>query len=332
MTTYRGSDGQSYSLGKRFGGGGEGEVFEVTGRPEALAKLWFKPDNEREQKLYVERQQKLYVLMRHKPEVTPKFRQTLGLAWPSVALSNDDGVTVGFLMPLAPPDTYRKVYHYFVPAARQELEKSLGSPFSRKQLVKMARNFSLLVLHMHHHRYIIGDINGRNVLASADGRVFLIDIDSVQFTDPETGRIYPCSVHVPEFTPPRLLQGRNASTERVVEDDLFGLAIILFQLLMGGLHPYDLIERTGNGLDARVENIKANRSPFVRLDLNQARTWVNLLKMPDEKLRDRAKRNFLAGIKGKATADFESLILPRVQRWLDLEPEFRDLFALAFAE
>ena len=325
MPTYRGSDGQSYSLvGERFDGGGEGDVFEVTGRPEALAKIWYKPDPERAQKLYA--------LMRHKPEVTPKFRQVLGLAWPYVALSNDEGVTVGFLMPKAPPDRYRALYHYFVPAARKELEKSLGSPLSRNQLMKMARNVSLLFIHMHHHGFVIGDVNHNNVLAAADGRVFLIDIDSVQFADPATGRIYRCSVHVPEFSPPRLLKGKHAGTERVVEDDLFGLAILVFQLVMGGLHPYDNIEKTAVGRDARVANIKANNSPFVRLDLDQARAWVNLVQIPDEALRVREQRKFLDSIHGKATADFKSLILPRVRLWLDLEPEFWDQFALAFAE
>lgn len=324
MSTYRGSDGQSYSLGKWVGGGGEGEVFEVTGHPEAVAKIWFKPDNEREQKLYV--------LMRHKPEVTPKFRQALGLAWPYVALSNDEGVTVGFLMPMVPPDTYRELYHYVLPEARQELEKSLGSPLRRKQLVKIARNVSLLFLHMHWHGCVIGDVNYRNILATANGKVFLIDIDSIQIPDPETGRLLPCPTHTAEFTPPRLLQGRHASTERVVEDDLFGLAVIIFALLMRGLHPYDAVEKTGGGQDARVENIKANRSPFVRLDLNQARTWVKLVKIEDEALRVREQRKFLDSIQGKATADFASLFLPRVQLWLELEPEFRDQFSLAFAE
>ena len=46
-----------------------------------------------------------------------------------------------------------------------------------------------------------------------------------------------------------------------MEDDLFGLAVIIFQLLMGGLHPYDLIERTGNGLDARVETLRPTVRP-----------------------------------------------------------------------
>lgn len=324
MSTYRGSDGQFYSLAKRVGWGGEAEVFEVTGRPEALAKIWSKPDPERALKLYA--------LMRRKPEVTPKFRQSLGLAWPYVALSNDEGITVGFLMPKAPTDTYRELYHYFVPAARKELEKSLGAPISRKQLVKMARNVSLLFLHMHRHGYVIGDVNHRNILAAADGKVFLIDIDSVQFTDPATGRIFPCLVQVAEFTPPRLFKGRPATAERVVEDDLFGLAILIFFLLMHGLHPYDNIAMTENGQDSRVENIKANQSPFVRLDLDQARTWVNLVKISDEATRSREQRRFLERIHGRATADFKSLILPRVELWLALEPEFRDQFVLAFAE
>ena len=52
------------------------------------------------------------------------------------------------------------------------------------------------------------------------------------------GSYYRCPVGKPEFTPPEL-QGRLfAHLDRAPEHDLFGLAVLIFQLLMEGTHPF----------------------------------------------------------------------------------------------
>jgi len=65
-----------------------------------------------------------------------------------------------------------------------------------------------------------------------------VDTDSFQVWDAAHGRLFRCRVGRPEFTPPEL-QGKSfAQTNREPGQDRFGLAIVSFQLLMEGTHPF----------------------------------------------------------------------------------------------
>jgi formylglycine-generating enzyme required for sulfatase activity len=91
---------------------------------------------------------------------------------------------------------------------------------------------------LHTRDYVIGDVNESNVLVADDALVTLVDTDSFQVRALHNGLVYRCPVGKPEFTPPEL-QGRNfASIDRTSEHDWFGLAVLIFQLLMEGTHPF----------------------------------------------------------------------------------------------
>ena len=73
-------------------------------------------------------------------------------------------------------------------------------------------------------------------MVSDKGIVAFVDCDSFQVA--EGSRIFRCGVGVPEYTPPEL-HGKNFSTlDRAANHDLFGLAVLVFHLLMMGRHPF----------------------------------------------------------------------------------------------
>ena len=325
MQVYTGRHGRSYTLVERIkkGKGGEGKIFEVSGQPNVLAKIWHEAGGQRARKLDE--------LLKSKPAIHTELQSTLHLAWPSEVLSDSRGTTAGFLMPKAPENRYYQLVHYCNPMRRHELEKSLGSTFSRSDLLTIARNIALLLKHLHLAGYVVGDVNQTNLLAAPDGSIFLIDVDSIQVGDPQTSGVFRCLVGMEEFTPPRLIGKHLPDVDRAAEDDLFGLAVLTFQLLMNGVHPYDAIDESGPPGNTRVENLRRSRSPFARLNIEQARTYLALEKIMNQYERNQRKAEFLASIRKRATADFATLNLPRVSLWLDLEPEFRDLFSRTFS-
>lgn len=84
---------------------------------------------------------------------------------------------------------------------------------------------------------MVGDVNQKNVMVSARATVQFVDCDSFQVRSP-SGKIYRCGVGVPEYTPPEL-QGRSFKDfDRHPHHDLFGLAVLVFHLLMMGRHPF----------------------------------------------------------------------------------------------
>ena len=68
----------------------------------------------------------------------------------------------------------------------------------------------------------------------------------------------------------------------------------------------------------------------MNLDLIQARALLDLQNIPDQAIREQQRRNILALIGLGATADFDTVLGPRMSSWLELEPAFRDMFSRTF--
>jgi Tol biopolymer transport system component len=110
--------------------------------------------------------------------------------------------------------------------------------FNWYYLHQTARNLAAAFAAVHRRDSLVADVNGRNILVSQRALVTLVDTDSFQVRDPESGHTFRCPVGTAEYTPPEL-QGRELSEiDRNLQHDCFGLAVILFQLLMEGTHPF----------------------------------------------------------------------------------------------
>src|SRR5262249_8573270 len=83
---------------------------------------------------------------------------------------------------------------------------------------------------------VIGDVNESGFLISSKATSVLIDSDSFQVTSAQ--RRFLCQVGKPEYTPPELCGARLDQLTRAPNHDNFGLAVLVFQLLFMGRHPF----------------------------------------------------------------------------------------------
>ena len=68
----------------------------------------------------------------------------------------------------------------------------------------------------------------------------ILDVDSFDITDPDTGERFECTVGISEFLAPEL-QGRDLRKAKFTKHtDEFALAVHIFQLLMGNAHPFNV--------------------------------------------------------------------------------------------
>jgi DNA-binding helix-hairpin-helix protein with protein kinase domain len=116
------------------------------------------------------------------------------------------------------------------------LRQSPGCETDYRFLTRAALNTAKCIAAVHAAGCVIGDINHSGILISKNATAALIDADSFQVID--GSKRYLCRVGVPEYTPPEL-QGKSLSAVvRTMNHDAFGLAIVIFQLLAMGRHPF----------------------------------------------------------------------------------------------
>ncbi|OWK36107.1 hypothetical protein [Fimbriiglobus ruber] len=102
--------------------------------------------------------------------------------------------------------------------------------------MRAARNLAAAFDAVHSAGCLIGDVQMRNAHVSPQAIVRLVDCDSFQVR--AGGKQYLCEVGLPHYIPPEL-QGRPLrGLVRAENHDRFGLAVLIFQLLFVGRHPY----------------------------------------------------------------------------------------------
>jgi DNA-binding helix-hairpin-helix protein with protein kinase domain len=217
--TLHDQDGGTWQLDQQLAAGGEGVIYTLAGQAALLAKLYKEQPS---------------------PQTVEKLRWMVSAgsealrrvaAWPTAVLhEKPGGPVVGFLMPRLVG--YQPIHHLYIPAQRWKYFPRADWSF----LVRTAHNCAAAFEELHNAGCLMGDVNQSNIFVSEKALVGLIDCDSFQVS--AGGKTFLCEVGVEYYTPPEL-QGRSfRGLVRTANHDCFGLAVILFQLLFMGRHPY----------------------------------------------------------------------------------------------
>ncbi len=242
MRLVRQSDGSRILVNPQdtLGKGGEALVFPVQNTPSLCAKLYHDPTETQFRKLSV--------MLANPPEDPMAAQSHISIAWPHDILRFmfHGERFAGFLMPRA--EGMRPLFNVYNPVTRRK-ESPL---FSYRYLLRASRNMAASIHALHQRGYVVGDVNESNILVADTALVTLVDCDSFQVRDPARNTVYRCPVGKPEFTPPELQNRNFRMVDRRIEHDLFGLAVLIFHLLMEGTHPFSGVYR-GSGDPPPVE-------------------------------------------------------------------------------
>lgn len=212
-------DGVNVQLGKRIGRGGEGEVFALENDFDHVLKVYkcISDNQQREAKII--------------SIVNRKIAQQSNLvAFPLAIARSNDGRFAGFVMKRV--NGHKPLFELYSPGARKKHFPKADFRF----LIRTAANVSRAVASVHKTGCVIGDINHSGILISDEAKVALIDADSFQIID--GANKFLCRVGVPEYTPPELQGKKLSNVVRTANHDAFGLAVVIFQLLFMGRHPF----------------------------------------------------------------------------------------------
>ena len=228
-----------------LGAGGEARVFALPGDAERVVKLFRHPTPERARKIAR--------MIAAPPLLGPDPEGAVRLAWPQEGVVDEAGRPVGFLMPRAEGP---RVFEFYNPVTR----RTRAPLFHYGLLHRAGANLAAAFAALHERGYVVGDVNESNILVAPDGAVTLVDTDGFQVPDPATGAVYRSRVGRPEFTAPELQGVPFGAVDRTPEHDRFGLAVLLFLLLMEGTHPFAV--RTAGGAEPEPLEVRLRAGMF----------------------------------------------------------------------
>jgi DNA-binding helix-hairpin-helix protein with protein kinase domain len=224
-------DGQRITLGRRIGKGAEGEVYLLEGEDNLAIKIYTLATAEK----LLAREEKIRAMLAANLASTTKT-----IAFPRSAVSDRAGRFRGFVMSAV--RDHKPFHELYGPGSRKHAFPKADYKF----LVRVATNIARSVAAVHHAGCVIGDVNHSGILISEKATVTLIDADSFQFE--WNSKILRCEVGVPEYTPPEIQGKKFSEIVRSENHDCFGLAVVIFQLLLMGRHPFSGTPRRGDML------------------------------------------------------------------------------------
>lgn len=233
-----------------LGAGGEARIYAVLPGEQYVAKIYHRAEPGRAQKLRA--------MLTNPPDDPLALQGKLSIAWPLDLLHTADAQPrfAGYLMPRV--SGAQPLFHCYNPGARRDFYPA----FDYLALHRVARNLAAAVHALHGRGYVIGDVNESNILVSDSALITLVDTDSFQVVDSRSGVTFRCPVGKPEYTPPELQNLSFAATDRRPEHDRFGLAVLLFQLLMEGTHPFAGIYQGSDDPPPYEQRIRAGHYPY----------------------------------------------------------------------
>ncbi len=243
MERYTGKSSKVYYLEDTpLGRGGEGSVYAVRGEPDIVAKLYHKerlaPPNDRMELL-------AKIETMYSMNIKTEIDGILRVAWVKDILFDGKGLFVGFVMP-------RVLVPYKIFDVAREDRKTILPNYTWKYSLQYAYNLSWVVWYLHLNNIVIGDCNMNNIAIGKHGEVVLIDCDSFDIRDPDTGKHYPCTVGLDEMLAPELQTvGSLRNGNFTKESDDFSLAIHIFRLLMNNADPFGA-KVTGTNVDSKT--------------------------------------------------------------------------------
>ncbi len=246
---------------EEVGAGGEGTVYSVPGKRGYLAKI-YKGEILRDgakRKALEERIQDMCAIY-EKDKAAMKF-----CAWPVLPIYDGADASsrqfIGFVMRRCEGKSLRELFGGPVDVSRRY--PGMG----RSGLAAIAMDLVEKVKALADMGIYVNDFNPANFLLSQEKGQFavsFIDCDSYQVPSQKGGQPHIASTYYASHVAPELLKNKALlRSPREAHQVEFGTAILAYQILMCGLHPYDNRDMRARGECASPEeNLRRGRCPL----------------------------------------------------------------------
>jgi len=226
---------RSLVLGKLIKSGGAGSVYLLPGAPTQVAKLYH-PHLDR-----AANRRKLEAMLELSPELPDQVengKRYVQIAWPQAAVFDGQGGFAGFVMPLL--DMAQTAELEQIMQERQA--RAAGLPTGLGPKLTLAANLAAVIDALHQQQHYVVDLKPVNLRFYRDS-LYIAMLDCDGFSIQGHAERFPAEQFTADYLAPEFQRkGMPAGTE--MAQDRFALAVVIFQLLNFGIHPYS--GRPGN--------------------------------------------------------------------------------------
>ena len=157
-------------------------------------------------------------------------------SWPISIVQDSFGQAVGYVMPLIDQKESFTLDHYY----DKNLGKKLNSldEVALSYKIEIAANLSKLIADLHSHRHCFVDCKPQNIrVFKRTHAVTLLDCDGFSIND-NNGKRFPAELLSTDYISPEAFREQKSAKDLGEYHDRYALATIIFQLLNGGIHPF----------------------------------------------------------------------------------------------
>jgi DNA-binding helix-hairpin-helix protein with protein kinase domain len=203
--------------------GGQAGIYEVREDTKIVVKVYD------DLAAYAGEERRIVAMRAMRPLAHPTL--PVPLAWPTAVARARNGVFLGYAMRRFDEAEHAEIGSLIDPARRSG---TFGERAGWKNLLVVAQNVADVVDRMHRAGLVVGDLSERNIVVSvATGHPTFLDCDSMGFTAPD-GHHFEARMQTPGFTAPERAAGPAG-----LASDKFALAVLVYQLLTEGHHPFE---------------------------------------------------------------------------------------------
>lgn len=225
-----------------FSSGGEGEVRSVKTAPirfkNVCVKIYYQAKRSKQQ------ENKINFMVANPPAKVEGSGFMIG--WPIATIYDKASNFLGFVMPLAPKGS-KQLVNLTALKLNKKLDQVWFDKYDRAigknamiARLKLINNISIPIHLLHSTgKYVLKDFKPQNVLVTHNGRVTIVDMDSVQITE-NSRLLFPGTAATDLYMPTEFYTdnvGHNANMPLNKSWDLFAIGVVFYQLMFG-LHPF----------------------------------------------------------------------------------------------
>ncbi len=168
-----------------------------------------------------------------------------GICFPAEVLLNERGEFCGCLMPKADGGSIEELF-----CTPSEFARRFPD-WKKPDMVILTMNILDRIKYLHDNGVIMGNLVPENIMFMSTEEIYFVNADAWQY------REFPCPDGDVYCTPPEL-QGKDFRTFlRSMGNENYGVAVLVFMLMMQGLPPYASFER-----ELPEEEIRAGKFPY----------------------------------------------------------------------